>query len=108
MRTVVLLVLVSLSLTLIIKNQKEREEIMKTVFKAGEPIQINTSCNDITIDSIDTTKHIKKSGYLNINKGKSNSSLYYMFYGARVETDVTKLSSYPILIWMNGGPGSSS
>jgi carboxypeptidase C (cathepsin A) len=52
--------------------------------------------------------HVKKSGYVNTNKTNSNSSLYYNFYGARNEKDASKLPQIPILIWMNGGPGSSS
>ena len=45
------------------------------------------------------------SGYLPINKsGGSDSSLFYVFYSSENKTN----TSAPIIIWMNGGPGSSS
>ena len=45
------------------------------------------------------------SGYLPINKsGGSNSSLFYVFYSSENKSN----TSVPIIIWMNGGPGSSS
>jgi len=50
---------------------------------------------------------VKKSGYLNVDKGNSNSSLFYTFYGVRGETSLANLTESPIVIWMNGGPGAS-
>jgi vitellogenic carboxypeptidase-like protein len=45
------------------------------------------------------------SGYLPINNtSPSNSSLFYIFYSAENVSN----TSAPIVIWMNGGPGSSS
>lgn len=45
------------------------------------------------------------SGYLKVGKG--NSALGFIFYG-RENTARSELSRYPIIIWLNGGPGSSS
>lgn len=45
------------------------------------------------------------SGYLRVGKG--NSALGFIFYG-REHTSKADLTKYPILIWLNGGPGSSS
>ena len=45
------------------------------------------------------------SGYLKVNKG--DSALGFIFYG-RANTARNDLSKYPIVIWLNGGPGSSS
>lgn len=45
------------------------------------------------------------SGYIPVNKtGGSDSSLFYVFYSSENQTN----TSAPIIIWMNGGPGSSS
>jgi vitellogenic carboxypeptidase-like protein len=46
-----------------------------------------------------------KSGYLKVGKG--NSALGFIFYG-RENTSKEDLSKYPIILWLNGGPGSSS
>jgi carboxypeptidase C (cathepsin A) len=43
---------------------------------------------------------------LSVNKG--NSVLAFTFYGKSDETDASKLNNYPTIIWLNGGPGSSS
>ena len=45
------------------------------------------------------------TGYLKVGKG--NSALGFMFYG-RENTPRSDLTKYPIVIWLNGGPGSSS
>jgi len=45
------------------------------------------------------------SGYLKVGKG--NSAIGFIFYG-REHTSRADLTKYPILIWLNGGPGSSS
>jgi vitellogenic carboxypeptidase-like protein len=45
------------------------------------------------------------SGYLNVNKG--GSALGFIFYG-KVGASRTTLKNYPTIIWLNGGPGSSS
>lgn len=49
------------------------------------------------------------SGYLSVNITNSNSALAFIFTGALAAgNDVSKLSQYPVMFWMNGGPGSSS
>lgn len=45
------------------------------------------------------------SGYLNVNK--AGSGLGFIFYGKEGATKAT-LKNYPTIIWLNGGPGSSS
>lgn len=46
------------------------------------------------------------SGYLRVpNKG--SSAIGFIFYG-RENTSRADLLKYPVLIWLNGGPGSSS
>lgn len=45
------------------------------------------------------------SGYLKVGKG--SSALGFIFYG-RQNTARADLAKYPIVLWLNGGPGSSS
>jgi len=45
------------------------------------------------------------SGYLNVNK--AGSALAFLFYG-REGINKAQLKDYPTIIWLNGGPGSSS
>jgi carboxypeptidase C (cathepsin A) len=46
------------------------------------------------------------SGYLNVNK--AGSGLAFIFYGKENVTVKDRLKDYPTIIWLNGGPGSSS
>ena len=70
-------------------------------------ITINTVCNEVNLTG-DPYKHngTVMSGYLKVaNKG--NSALGFIFYG-RENTPRSDLTKYPIVLWLNGGPGSSS
>jgi carboxypeptidase C (cathepsin A) len=46
------------------------------------------------------------SGYLTV--GKNNSALAFTFYGRKDIQDPSRLRSIPTVLWLNGGPGSSS
>jgi carboxypeptidase C (cathepsin A) len=39
---------------------------------------------------------------------KNNSALAFTFYGQKDVREVSQLSRYPTILWLNGGPGSSS
>ena len=45
------------------------------------------------------------SGYLSVSK--AGSGLGFIFYGKEGATKAT-VKNYPTIIWLNGGPGSSS
>ncbi len=70
-------------------------------------ITLKTQCNTVDL-SAEPYKYngIVRSGYLSVNKG--NSALAFIFYGKEGVTKVEDLAKQPILIWLNGGPGSSS
>lgn len=45
------------------------------------------------------------SGYLKVGKG--NSALGFIFYG-KENVERSKINTIPTVLWLNGGPGSSS
>ena len=69
-------------------------------------LTVSTQCNDVNLN-VDPYHYngTVMSGYLSVNKG--NSALGFIFYG-RENTARNDLTKYPIIIWLNGGPGSSS
>lgn len=69
-------------------------------------IYLSTSCNDVDL-SIPPYNHsgVVMSGYLNVNK--AGSGLAFIFYG-REGAPKSELRNHPTIIWLNGGPGSSS
>lgn len=77
------------------------------VLQDGAPsLTIDTVCNEVNLTA-DPYKHngTVMSGYLKVGKG--NSALSFIFYG-RENTARSDISKYPIVLWLNGGPGSSS
>ena len=81
----------------------------KKEYGFGAELPKGTVCNKLDGKAINEklTSSIIYSGYLNISP-TSSSCLAFIFYGsqkAKTEDDVSK---YPTIIWLNGGPGSSS
>ena len=69
-------------------------------------LSVSTQCNDVNLNV--EPYHYNgtvMSGYLSVGKG--NSVLGFIFYG-RENTARNDLGKYPIVLWLNGGPGSSS
>ena len=102
------LVLLTLLLTthsLYTKTQFRRLNAPNLLETLIPSISTATICNKIDL-SLYNYSSIVRSGYLTVNKG--NSVLGFTFYGKSDETDPARLSSYPTIIWLNGGPGSSS
>lgn len=69
-------------------------------------LNITTQCNKVDLSSEYKYNGIVRSGYLSVGKG--GSALAFLFYGRQDVTDPTQLKNIPTIIWLNGGPGSSS
>jgi carboxypeptidase C (cathepsin A) len=67
---------------------------------------ITTSCNMLDLSKKYNYSGLVASGYLTV--GKNNSALAFLFYGKKGVTDKNELKNYPTVLWLNGGPGSSS
>jgi carboxypeptidase C (cathepsin A) len=79
----------------------------------GQPLRssdngpvITTSCNRLDFSKTYNYSGIVASGYLTVGKG--NSALAYTFYGQKDVRTESQLRNYPTILWLNGGPGSSS
>ena len=71
----------------------------------AEP-KLETSCKQINLASAYNYNGIVGTGYLSVSK--NNSVLGYVFYGQKDVRSVSELKKYPTVLWLNGGPGSSS
>ncbi|XP_031472651.1 serine carboxypeptidase-like 48 [Nymphaea colorata] len=71
-----------------------------------QAVYLQTSCTDVDL-SVPPYSHngVVMSGYLNVNK--AGSGLGFIFYGKEGASKAT-LKNFPTIIWLNGGPGSSS
>ena len=69
-------------------------------------IFLETVCNevDLTIPPYNHNGAVY-TGYLNVNK--AGSGLAFMLYG-KMGISKDEMKNYPTIIWLNGGPGSSS
>lgn len=70
-------------------------------------VQIETTCSEIDLKNQGPYKYngTVMTGYLKVGKG--NSALGFIFYGKEnVARD--QLKNTPVVLWLNGGPGSSS
>lgn len=83
-------------------------EMLMSGLKDRKPLTVNvsTSCNNVAFGA-DPYHYdgIAKSGYL--STGRHGSALAFIFYGKEGAT-LPNVKKYPTLIWLNGGPGSSS
>lgn len=68
---------------------------------------ISTSCNILDFSTVYNYSGIVGSGYLSVGT-KGNSALAYTFYGRKDIKQASLLRNYPTILWLNGGPGSSS
>ena len=69
---------------------------------------IKTVCNDVILNQSPYYYNgTVKSGYLNVGARKGASALAFIFYG-KEGVPKMNIKDHPILIWLNGGPGSSS
>lgn len=77
-----------------------------TIKEALTAPTITTSCNMLDLSKKYNYTGIVASGYLTV--GKNNSALAFLFYGKKGVTNKAELKNYPTVLWLNGGPGSSS
>jgi vitellogenic carboxypeptidase-like protein len=109
-----LLIILVLALTLtnvsglltkrMMKKKANIDPSFKTSDNAG-PV-ITTSCNLIDLNAKYGYPGIAASGYLTV--GKNNSALAFLFYGKKDVRESGQIRNYPTVLWLNGGPGSSS
>ena len=74
--------------------------------KHNQDIKVETVCNAVDL-STPPFNHsgVVHSGYLSVNKG--GSGLAFIFYG-KEGASKEEIKNIPTIIWLNGGPGSSS
>lgn len=69
-------------------------------------LNITTQCNKVDLSNEYNYSGIVRSGYLSVGVG--SSALSFLFYGKMDVSDASQLKKVPTIIWLNGGPGSSS
>ena len=81
-----------------------KDQIFEKIY--DNTLNATTSCSNVNLNVAPYFYNgVVRSGYLSVNKG--NSVLSFIFYG-RENTTESEITNYPIVIWLNGGPGSSS
>lgn len=69
-------------------------------------IKLETSCNQLDLSTPPyNSSAVAFSGYLTV--GKAGSGLAFILYGKEGAAK-EELMNHPTVIWLNGGPGSSS
>jgi len=92
-------------------NVQERLEMENKTeeFENKAGVIIDYGCNRILdLTPIDPNLKYVKRGYASINNKTTKSALSYVFMGTKKATSEADLKNYPVLLWLNGGPGSSS
>eukprot|EP00178_Gracilaria_changii_P007598 TRINITY_DN23937_c0_g1_i1.p1 TRINITY_DN23937_c0_g1~~TRINITY_DN23937_c0_g1_i1.p1 ORF type:complete len:135 (-),score=12.88 TRINITY_DN23937_c0_g1_i1:210-614(-) len=80
----------------------------KIISDADTPfVQLDTTCNEINLTNTAPYNYngTVMTGYMKVGKG--NSALGFIFYG-KENVASSQLNNVPVVIWLNGGPGSSS
>lgn len=107
-----LLLLITLALLIASTESLLTKRMLKKKVKAeagdlfSQGPVITTSCNMVDLKTKYSYPGIVASGYLTV--GKNNSALAFTFYGKKDVTESGQLRNYPTVLWLNGGPGSSS
>lgn len=70
-------------------------------------LKLGTQCNKLELS--DQPNAYAYSGYLQAFGEESESAFGFIFYGSQLSKgDAAQFKKYPTLIWLQGGPGSSS
>jgi len=110
LRSSVLLVVVLLVFSvssLYTTNMARKRSAINKLPKAITAPNISTSCNILDLSGQYNYSGIVGSGYLSVGT-KGSSALAYTFYGRKDIKQASLLKNYPTILWLNGGPGSSS
>jgi len=107
--SVVTIFLLAITAQSMFTSSMVREKALKSPLFTSDSLTgptITTSCNMLDLSQKYNYSGLAASGYLTV--GKNNSALAFLFYGKKGVTNKAELKNYPTILWLNGGPGSSS
>jgi vitellogenic carboxypeptidase-like protein len=103
---IILLALATLSSSLLTSSMLRNRTKNNVWSSPSATPTVSTSCNILDLSKKYNYTGVAASGYLSV--GKNNSVLAFTFYGKKDVKDAKQLRNYPTVLWLNGGPGSSS
>lgn len=105
--TLLVILLIASVSSLFTTNMARKRATSTKLPKGADALNISTSCNKLDFSEVYNYSGIVASGYLSVGT-KGNSALAYTFYGKKDVKQASELKNYPTVLWLNGGPGSSS
>ncbi|CAK64904.1 unnamed protein product (macronuclear) [Paramecium tetraurelia] len=108
MQKIIFLTFITLGLSRL--SFKEGSYNYSDIFRSEGAFPQGTKCKKVDAKKLDPLfddTQVIYSGYLSVYEN-SNAALGFIFYGSQKAKTEGELQNYPTLIWLNGGPGSSS